>query len=160
MIDLVAMEEIVYLDDKGENSERRPIRAELKAEADKWHAFLLEQAAGQIDTLTEIYLETGTLSQEQVREGVRAGTLSYKFVPVLTGSALKNKGVQPMLDAVVEYLQAHSTSLASRGRTHATSPTSSRAQLRMRRRSRHSPSRSRRTHSLASSASSASTLAS
>ena len=104
VIDLVAMEEIVYLDDKGENSERRPIRAELKAEADKRHAFLLEQAAGQIDTLTEIYLETGTLSQEQVREGVRAGTLSYKFVPVLTGSALKNKGVQPMLDAVVEYL--------------------------------------------------------
>jgi elongation factor G len=104
VIDLVAMEEIVYLDDKGEKSERRPIRAELKAEADKWHAFLLEQAAGQIDTLTEIYLETGTLSQEQVREGVRAGTLSYKFVPVLTGSALKNKGVQPMLDAVVEYL--------------------------------------------------------
>jgi len=104
VIDLVAMEEIVYMDDKGENSERRPIRAELKAEADKWHAFLLEQAAGQIDTLTEIYLETGTLSQEQVREGVRAGTLSYKFVPVLTGSALKNKGVQPMLDAVVEYL--------------------------------------------------------
>ncbi len=104
VIDLIAMEEIVYMDDKGENSERRPIRAELKAEADKWHAFLLEQAAGQIDTLTEIYLETGTLSQEQVREGVRAGTLSYKFVPVLTGSALKNKGVQPMLDAVVEYL--------------------------------------------------------
>jgi len=104
VIDLIAMEEIVYLDDKGEKSERRPIRAELKAEADKWHAFLLEQAAGQIDTLTEIYLETGTLSQEQVREGVRAGTLSYKFVPVLTGSALKNKGVQPMLDAVVEYL--------------------------------------------------------
>jgi len=104
VIDLVAMEEIVYLDDKGENSERRPIRAELKAEADKWHAFLLEQAAGQSDSLTEIYLETGTLSEEQVREGVRAGTLSYKFVPVLTGSALKNKGVQPMLDAVVEFL--------------------------------------------------------
>ncbi|MCX5979467.1 MAG: elongation factor G [Chloroflexi bacterium] len=104
VIDLVAMEEIVYLDDKGEKSERRPIRAELKAEADKWHAFLLEQAAGQSDSLTEIYLETGTLSEEQVREGVRAGTLSYKFVPVLTGSALKNKGVQPMLDAVVEFL--------------------------------------------------------
>ena len=104
VIDLIAMEEIVYLDDKGEKSERRPIRAELKAEADKWHAFLLEQAAGQSDSLTEIYLETGTLSEEQVREGVRAGTLSYKFVPVLTGSALKNKGVQPMLDAVVEFL--------------------------------------------------------
>jgi elongation factor G len=104
VIDLIAMEEIVYLDDKGEKSERRPIRAELKAEADKWHAFLLEQAAGQSDSLTEIYLETGTLSPEQVREGVRAGTLSYKFVPVLTGSALKNKGVQPMLDAVVEFL--------------------------------------------------------
>jgi elongation factor G len=98
------MEEIVYLDDKGEKSERRPIRAELKAEADKWHAFLLDQAAGQTDKLTEIYLETGTLNQDQVREGVRAGTLNYKFVPVLTGSALKNKGVQPMLDAVVEYL--------------------------------------------------------
>ncbi|MFZ9960564.1 MAG: GTP-binding protein, partial [Candidatus Limnocylindrus sp.] len=46
VIDLIAMEEIVYLDDKGEKSERRPIRAELKAEADKWHAFLLDQAAG------------------------------------------------------------------------------------------------------------------
>ena len=104
VIDLIAMEEIVYLDDKGEKSERRPIRAELKGEADKWRAFLLDQAAGQTDKLTEIYLETGTLTEEQVREGVRAGTLSYKFVPVLTGSALKNKGVQPMLDAVVEYL--------------------------------------------------------
>jgi len=104
VIDLIAMEEIVYLDDKGEKSERRPIRAELKSEADKWHAYLLDQAAGQTDTLTEIYLETGSLSQQQIREGVRAGTLTYKFVPVLTGSALKNKGVQPMLDAVVEYL--------------------------------------------------------
>ena len=104
VIDLIAMEEIVYLDDKGEKSERRPIRAELKAEADKWHAFLLDQAAGQTDKLTEIYLETGTLTEEQVREGVRAGTLNYKFVPVLTGSALKNKGVQPMLDAVVDFM--------------------------------------------------------
>ncbi len=104
VIDLVTMEEIVYLDDKGEQSERRPIRAELKAEADKWHAFLLEQAAGQTDKLTEVYLETGTLTPEQVREGVRAGTLGYRIVPVLTGSALKNKGVQPMLDAVTEYL--------------------------------------------------------
>ena len=104
VIDLITMEEIVYLDDKGEKSERRPIRAELKAEADKWHAFLLDQAAGQTDALTEIYLESGTLSAEQVREGIRVGTLGYKVVPVLTGSALKNKGVQPMLDAVVEYL--------------------------------------------------------
>ena len=104
VIDLITMEEIVYLDDKGEKSERRPIRAELKADAEKWHAVLLEQAASQTDSLTEAYLESGTLTQEQVREGVRAGTLSYKFVPVLTGSALKNKGVQPMLDAVVEYL--------------------------------------------------------
>uniref|UniRef100_UPI00404AC433 elongation factor G n=1 Tax=Candidatus Limnocylindrus sp. TaxID=2802978 RepID=UPI00404AC433 len=104
VIDLIAMEEIVYLDDKGEKSERRPIRAELQAEADKWHAFMLDQAAAQTDALTEIYLETGTLSPEQVREGIRAGTLGYKIVPVLTGSALKNKGVQPMLDAVVEYL--------------------------------------------------------
>ena len=104
VIDLIAMEEIVYLDDKGEKSERRPIRAELQAEADKWHAFMLDQAAAQTDALTEIYLETGTLSPEQVREGIRVGTLGYKIVPVLTGSALKNKGVQPMLDAVVEYL--------------------------------------------------------
>ena len=104
VIDLIAMEEIVYLDDKGEKSERRPIRAELKAEADKWHAFLLDQAASQTDALTEIYLETGTLNAAQVREGIRVGTLGYKVVPVLTGSALKNKGVQPMLDAVVEYL--------------------------------------------------------
>ena len=52
VIDLIAMEEIVYLDDKGEKSERRPIRAELKADADKWHAFMLDQAAGQTDALT------------------------------------------------------------------------------------------------------------
>ena len=107
VIDLIAMEEIVYLDDKGEKSERRPIRVDLKAEADKWHAFLLEQAAGQTDKLTEIYLETGTLTPDQVREGIRMGTLGYKIVPVLTGSALKNKGVQPMLDAVVEIGRAH-----------------------------------------------------
>ena len=104
VIDLIAMEEIVYLDDKGEKIERRPIRAELKADADKWHAFLLEQAAGQTDALTEAYLESGTLTAEQVREGIRIGTLAYKVVPILTGSALKNKGVQPMLDAVVDFL--------------------------------------------------------
>jgi len=104
VIDLIAMEEIVYHDDKGEKIERRPIRDELKADAEKWHSFLVEQAAGQTDKLTEAYLESGTLAPEQVREGIRAGTLGYKVVPVLTGSALKNKGVQPMLDAVVDFL--------------------------------------------------------
>ncbi|MEY4388946.1 MAG: elongation factor [Chloroflexota bacterium] len=104
VIDLIAMEEIVYHDDKGEKIERRPVRDELKADAEKWHSFLVEQAAGQTDKLTEAYLENGTLAPEQVREGIRAGTLGYKLVPVLTGSALKNKGVQPMLDAVVDFL--------------------------------------------------------
>ena len=104
VIDLIAMEEIVYHDDKGEKIERRPVRDELKADAEKWHSFLVEQAAGQTDKLTEAYLESGTLAPEQVREGIRAGTLGYKLVPVLTGSALKNKGVQPMLDAVVDFL--------------------------------------------------------
>jgi elongation factor G len=56
------------------------------------------------DELTHKYLEGEELSADELRRGLRAGTLAYKLIPVLTGSALKNKGIQPMLDAVVTYL--------------------------------------------------------
>ena len=79
---------------------------ELQAEAERRRELLVEAAAEADDALMECYLETGDLSADEVRRGLRARTLANEVVPVLCGAAFKNKGVQPLLDAVVEYLPA------------------------------------------------------
>ena len=76
---------------------------ELLAEAQK-HRAMIEAVAEMDDDLTHKYLEGKELTVEEIRHGLRLGTLQNKIVPVLTGSALKNKGIQPMLDAVIDYL--------------------------------------------------------
>ena len=73
-------------------------------EAQKYHHEMIEAVAEMDDDLTHKYLEGEELTKEEIKRGLRLGTLSTKIIPVLTGSALKNKGVQKMLDAVVDYL--------------------------------------------------------
>ncbi len=104
VIDLIEMKAIIYHDDLGTNIDVVEIPENLKAEAAKHREKMIEAVAEADDALTQKYLEGGALSVEEIRHGLRLGTLQSKFVPVLTGSALKNKGIQPMLDAVTEFL--------------------------------------------------------
>ncbi|MEO8468145.1 MAG: elongation factor G [Chloroflexota bacterium] len=104
VIDLIEMKAIIYHDDLGNNFDVVEIPENLKAEAAKHREKMIEAVAEADDALTQKYLEGGALTVEEIRHGLRLGTLQSKFVPVLTGSALKNKGVQPMLDAVTEFL--------------------------------------------------------
>ncbi len=104
VIDLIERKAIIYRDDLGKDIEITDIPAELRAEADRHRAAMIEAVAELDDELTTKFLEGEEFSVEELRRGLRLGTLQNRIVPVLTGSALKNKGVQPMLDAVVHYL--------------------------------------------------------
>ena len=105
VIDLVRMKAI-YWDsaDQGTNYEEREIPEELRAEAEAAREFMVEAAAEATEELMEAYLEDGELSNEQIVEGMRAGTLSNDIVPCVCGTAFKNKGVQTLLDKIVELM--------------------------------------------------------
>ena len=105
MVDLVTMEEWVWAgEDLGASWEKRPIRDSLKATADEWRAKLIETAVEMDDDAMEAYLEGVEPDLETLRSLISKGTLAIKFIPVLCGSAFKNKGVQPLLNAVIDYL--------------------------------------------------------
>jgi len=105
VIDLIKMKAIYWSeDDKGMTYELADIPAELQDLADEWREHMIEAAADANDELMEKYLEDGELSNEEIKQGIRSLTLSGDIVPALCGSAFKNKGVQAMLDAVIEYL--------------------------------------------------------
>ncbi|MCA3441307.1 MAG: elongation factor G [Rhodobacter sp.] len=105
IIDLLTMEEWVYQgEDLGASWVRQPIRASLLDQAREWRHTMLELAVEQDDAVMEDYLEGNEPSVDVLRGLIRKGTLSLSFVPVLAGSAFKNKGVQPMLNAVIDYL--------------------------------------------------------
>jgi elongation factor G len=104
VIDLVRMEAILYRDDLGSQIDVTAIPADLLAEARMHREKLVEAVAEMDDQLMHKYLEGTELTEAELVRGLRLGTLQYRIVPVLTGSALKNKGIQPMLDAVVAYL--------------------------------------------------------
>jgi elongation factor G len=104
MVDLVNLTTIVYLDDLGTTSERGEIPESMREEVAKWRHVLLEAVAETDDVLLARYLEGEELSTDDIRRGLRIGTIKTQLVPVLCGAALKNRGVQPMLDAVVDYL--------------------------------------------------------
>ncbi len=104
-IDLVTMEEWVWQgEDLGASWVRQPIRESMRAEADEWRGKMIELAVEQDDTVMEAYLEGQEPDVDTLHRLIRKGTLSMTFVPVLAGSAFKNKGVQPMLNAVIDYL--------------------------------------------------------
>nr|MBA3627295.1 GTP-binding protein [Chloroflexota bacterium] len=104
VIDLINLKAILYLDDLGENIQETEIPEELRADAEKHRATMIDAVAEMDDDLTQKYLEGQELTADEIRHGLRLGTLQNRIIPVLTGSALKNKGIQPMLDAVIDYL--------------------------------------------------------
>jgi len=106
IIDLVSMKAYNYADDLGEQIDEIEIPEDYKAQAEEYHESLVEAVAELDEDLLDIYLENGELTEEQLIEGIRTATLSVEFYPVLVGSAFKNKGVQLLLDAVINYLPA------------------------------------------------------
>ncbi|MBU6469782.1 MAG: elongation factor G, partial [Gammaproteobacteria bacterium] len=116
VVDLVKMKAI-YWDDstQGMRFEEKEIPVELQAQAKEWHDKMVEAAAEGSDALMHKYLEGQELSAEEIHQGLRARTIRNEIVPMLCGSAFKNKGVQMMLDAVVYYLPAPADIPAVRG---------------------------------------------
>ncbi len=105
IIDLITMEEWVYQgEDLGASWKRQPIRDSLKAQAEEWRGKLLEIVVDQDDDVMMAYLEGEEPDAETLRRLIRKGTLALDFVPVTAGSAFKNKGVQPLLNAVIDFL--------------------------------------------------------
>ena len=107
VIDLVKMKAIYWNeDDLGLTFVEKDIPEELRAQAEEYREKLIEAAAEANDELMERYLEDGSLGDLEIKQGIRARTLANEIVPALCGSAFKNKGVQTVLDAVIEYLPA------------------------------------------------------
>ena len=105
VVDLVRMKALVWPEDtkKGEDYSVEDIPAELQEQAEEWHQKMLETIADADDDFAEKFLDEN-FTIDDVKAAVRRATLAFKMTPVFTGSAFKNKGVQPMLDAVVDYL--------------------------------------------------------
>ncbi len=105
VVDLVKMKAVLWKDEKlGAEFEYTDIPADLKEEAEKYRKELLETAVEQDEKLMEAYLNGKEISEKDLISCIRKGCINFDFVPVLTGSAFKNKGVQPLLDAVVDFL--------------------------------------------------------
>jgi elongation factor G len=105
VVDLIDMCAITWDDaTQGMKFETSEIPAEMQELCQEWRSFLVESAAEASEELMERYLEEGDLSREEILQGLRAGTLANELVPMLCGSAFKNKGVQTLLDAVVHFL--------------------------------------------------------
>ena len=104
VVDLIDRVAIIYHDDLGENIERTDVPDNMKDEVEAARLTLIEAVAEGDEDLMLRYLDGEELSPEEIREGLRKATLANDLVPVLCGSALKNKGVQPMLDAIAWYL--------------------------------------------------------
>ena len=104
MIDLVNMEAITYHDEMGQEVTIGEIPAEYQEEADKYRASLVEAIAELDDDLMMKYLEGEEITTPELKEGIRQATLDVEFYPVLCGASFKNKGVQAVLDAIIEYL--------------------------------------------------------
>ena len=104
VVDLVEKKAYTFAGDKGEKVVETEIPADMAHQVDEYRAVLMEKAAECSDDLTDAYLRNGALTDEELRRGLRVGTVKGKIYPVLCGSALRNKGVQLLLDAVVRYL--------------------------------------------------------
>jgi len=104
VIDLVENKAIVYKGDDGKVFEVLDIPANLREQAAKYREQMMEKVADCDDTLMMKYLEGEAITPDEIKAAIRKGTIDLKIVPILCGSAYKNKGVQPLLDAVIEYL--------------------------------------------------------
>ena len=105
VVDLFKMKAIIWDEaSQGMKFEYLPIPAELEAECQKWRENMIEAAAEANEDLMNKYLETGELSEEEIKQGLRTRTIATEIQPMLCGTAFKNKGVQAMLDAVIDFL--------------------------------------------------------
>ncbi|MGE4274032.1 MAG: elongation factor G [Desulfitobacterium sp.] len=104
IIDLVTMKAMIYTDDLGTTSDVADIPGDLVDKANEYREKLLEAVADTDEELMMKYLEGEELTEHEIRTGIRSGTIGLKFIPVVCGSSFKNKGVQPLLDAVVDYM--------------------------------------------------------
>ncbi len=104
VVDLIRNEAIIWTDELGTSLVATEVPPELKGEAARHREILIEKVAETDEELTLKYLEGEEISEEELKRALRRATLELKLVPVLCGAALRNKGVQPMLDAVVDYL--------------------------------------------------------
>lgn len=116
VIDLIKMKELRWSEeDEGETITESDISAERLSDAQKWHDKLVETVAASDDNLMEIYLEGGKISVEQIKTAIRNGTINRTFVPFVMGSARHNQGVQPLIDAIVDYLPCPTDVPAAKG---------------------------------------------
>ncbi len=106
IVDLVRNKAFIYKDDLGKDIQETEIPSEMVEQAAEWRAILMEAVAETDEGLIEVFLDSGELSEDQLISGIREGVLKHGLVPMLCGSAFKNKGVQLLLDAVVDYLPA------------------------------------------------------
>ncbi len=105
VVDLVRMKAIIWDEgSRGAEFQLTDVPPEMTELCQEWREHLVEAAAEANDELTEKYLETGELSDDEIKQGLRARTLANEVVPIMCGSAFKNKGVQAMLDAMVDYM--------------------------------------------------------
>ena len=104
IVDLIQMKEVVYLDETGAHPELRDIPSDMAEEAQMYREHLIEQLADVDDEIMSLVLDDKVPTVEQIKAAIRRQTIALKFVPCFCGSAFKNKGIQPLLDAVVDYL--------------------------------------------------------
>ena len=104
IVDLIKMKAFIQDDKLGEHIIETEIPAEMKEEAEKWRANMIEAVADQDEELMMKYLDGEELSEEEIKKGLRTGTINNKIVPVVCGSSYKNKGVQELLNAVVDFM--------------------------------------------------------
>jgi elongation factor G len=106
IVDLVNMKAYVYYDDLGKDIREEEIPEDLKELAEKYHTEMVEHVAEQDDALFEKYLNGEALTQDEIRDCIRKATIANHMVPVTCGTSYKNKGVQKLLDAIVDYMPA------------------------------------------------------
>ena len=116
VVDLIRMKAIYWEEDNmGSKYEEREIPADLQGLSEKWRQNMIETAAEADEELMEKYLEEGELSETDIRKGIRSRTLANEIVPAFCGSAFKNKGVQALLDGVIDYMPSPVDVLAIKG---------------------------------------------
>ena len=104
VVDILTRKADIYKDDLGKEIEVTDVPEDMKADVEKYRSMIVETAAESDDALMEKFFETGDLSIDEIKKGLRKATLDMKVTPVLCGSSYKNKGVQNLLDAIVDYL--------------------------------------------------------
>jgi elongation factor G len=128
LVDLIKMKAIIWNeDDKGVTFKYGDIPADLVETCKEWHNKMVESAAEANEDLMNKYLEGGELSEDEVKAGLRERTIKSEIVPMLCGSAFKNKGVQAMLDAVIDFMPAPTDIPPVKGMTEDEQPTSRKA---------------------------------